>query len=105
MLIQKKNISKLLSIPSWNCGSAYVLTNRISHLTVFPSSIYTAKKCKISCLSGLELEMSLTQLHKLQKILIPNEIPESDTILTNILSDRLDNIIALLESQVNDLLI
>ena len=49
--------------------------------------------------------MSLTQLRKLQKILIPNEIPESDTILTNILSDRLDNIIALLEFQVNDLLI
>jgi len=42
--------------------------------------------------------MLLTQLCKLQKMLIPNEIPKLDAILINIFSDRLDNIIALLES-------
>ena len=67
--------------------------------------MYAAKKRKISSLSGLELEMSLTRLRKLRKTLIPEEVSESDAISTDTFSDRLDNMIALLESRVNDPLV
>lgn len=92
-----------MSIPPRDRGGAYALTNRISHFH-FPPSMYAAKKCKISG-SGLELEMSLTQLRKLRKTLIPEEVPESDAISTDTFSDRLDNMITLLKSQVNDPLV
>ena len=90
-----------MSIPPQDRSGAYMLTNRISH---FPPSMYAAKKCKISG-SGLELEMLLTQVCKLWKILIPEEVPESDAISTDTFSDRLDNMITLLKSQVNDPLV
>lgn len=65
------------------------------------ASMVAAKKRKISGLSGLELELSLTQLRKLRRTLI-FEVPESDSAPTDTLGDELDNVITLLESRIND---
>ncbi|TEB33909.1 hypothetical protein FA13DRAFT_1763439, partial [Coprinellus micaceus] len=59
----------------------------------------------MSGLSGLELERSLTQLRKLRKTLIFEEVSESDPTPTDTLSDKLDKVIALLESRTHDPLV
>ncbi|TEB06298.1 hypothetical protein FA13DRAFT_1750032 [Coprinellus micaceus] len=55
----------------------------------------TGKKRRISGLDGLELQRSLTQLRTLRKTL-------SDPTPTDTLGDKLDKVIALLESRTHD---
>ena len=58
----------------------------------------TAKKRKVSGLSGLELEMSLTLLRNLRTTLNSEDGGPTP-------SDQLDQVIALLESRTNDPLV
>ncbi|TEB33894.1 hypothetical protein FA13DRAFT_1789696 [Coprinellus micaceus] len=65
----------------------------------------TGKKRRISGLDGLELQRSLTQLRTLRKTLAFEGISESDPTPTDTLSDKLDKVIALLESRTHDPLV
>jgi hypothetical protein len=59
------------------------------------------KKRKISGLDGLELQRSLTLLRKLRKTLVFEGVSESDPTPTDTLGDKLDKVIALLESRTH----
>lgn len=59
------------------------------------------KKRKISGLSGLELDLTLTQLRKLRSTVIVEKVPESADTFT----EQLDSMIATLESRVNNPLV
>jgi hypothetical protein len=63
----------------------------------------SSKKRKISGLSGLELDLALTQLRKLRSSVIVEEVPESDPLAdptpADTFTDQLDTMIATLESR------
>ncbi|KAM6496492.1 hypothetical protein JOM56_006965 [Amanita muscaria] len=61
----------------------------------------SSKKRKISGLSGLELDLALTQLRKLRSSVIVEEVPESDPAPADTFTDQLDSMIATLESRTN----
>ena len=65
----------------------------------------SSKKRKISSLSGLELELALTQLRKLRSSLIIEEVPESDPTPDDTFTDELNRMIITLESRASSLLV
>lgn len=64
-----------------------------------------SKKRKISGLSGLELDLALTQLRKLRSSVIVEEVPESDPTPADTFTDQLDSMIVALEARVNNPLV
>ena len=64
-----------------------------------------SKRRKISGLSGLELDLALTQLRKLRSSVIVEEAQESDPTPTDTFTEQLDSMITTLESRVNDPLV
>jgi len=65
------------------------------------TTMSATKKRKISGLSGLELDLTLTQLRKLRSTVIVEKVPESADTFT----EQLDSMIATLESRVNNPLV
>ena len=64
-----------------------------------------AKKRKISGLSGLELELAVTQLRKLRSSFLVEDVPESDPMPADTLVDEIDSLVGKLESRLNDPLV
>lgn len=71
----------------------------------FKKTMSTSKKRKLSGLSGLELQMALTQLQRLRSSFIIEEVPESDPTPLDTFTDQLDIMIATLESRVHNPLV
>ena len=71
----------------------------------FSFTTMSSKKRKISGLSGLELDLALTQLRKLRSSVIVEEVPESDPTPADTFADQLDGMIATLESRANSPLV
>ncbi len=65
----------------------------------------SSKKRRISCLSGLELDLALAQLRKLRSSVIVEEVPESDPTPADTFTDQLNSMIVALESRTNSPLV
>ena len=69
------------------------------------TTMSATKKRKISGLSGLEVDITLTQLRKLRSSAVIQEVPVSDAAPVDTITDQLDRMITALESRVNSPLV
>jgi hypothetical protein len=76
-----------------------------SDFDLLSTTMSATKKRKISGLSGLELDLALTQLRQLRSSAIVEEVPESDAAPVDTFTDQLDSMITALESRVNSPLV
>ena len=86
-----------------NKGASHSRSPRAVSMSRLTMSL--SKKRKISGLSGLELDLALTQLRKLRSSVIVEEVPESDPTPADTFTDQLDSMIATLESRTNSSLV